>query len=191
MIKDLLDFIGNKESELGYNIEFGNKELDLSNMTIQEVIDHQKKRKEEGVKSTAVGRYQFILKTLNDLVYTPEGKLKNPTDLPPNAKFTPEVQDRAARILLQRRGLDDYLNGKLSSEEFANNVAKEWASMPVVTDMKGHVKDIKAGESYYAGDERNASRADPMPFLQAVQKVKAPDKEALAVQANTFVEAMQ
>tara|TARA_R100000482_G_scaffold86561_1_gene34873 strand:+ start:10385 stop:11023 length:639 start_codon:yes stop_codon:yes gene_type:complete len=205
-VENLLDFIGDVESEQGYDIEFGNNPLDLSNMTIKEVLEHQEKRRAEGVESSAVGRYQFIYETLKGLVYTEDGKEKNPTDLPEDALFTPEVQDKAATILLQRRGLDKYLSGDMSAEDFAIEVAKEWASMPIVRDTTVKrvnkeglevLVDLKKGQSYYAGVGSNQDRVDVDEFLDVIKETQLqeiqvdPKIQERAVQANTFVEAMQ
>lgn len=201
-IKPLLDFIGKIESAKGYNYEYGNKPIDLSNMTIQEVLDHQEKRRKEGAVSSAVGRYQFIHKTLKDLVLTKNGEEKNPKDLPLNAKFTPELQDKAATILLKRRGLDKYLSGKISPEQFSIEIAKEWASIPLVTDMsvvrkneKGDETqvDLKKGQSFYSGVAGNKSLVDPDELLNVVKNSRLidPELQKRAAIANTFPEAMQ
>ena len=201
-IKPLLDFIGKIESAKGYNYEYGNKPIDLSNMTIQEVLDHQEKRRKEGAVSSAVGRYQFIHKTLKDLVLTKNGEEKNPKDLPLNAKFTPELQDKAATILLKRRGLDKYLSGKISPEQFSTEIAKEWASIPLVTDMsvvrkneKGDETqvDLKKGQSFYSGVAGNKSLVDPDELLNVVKNSRLidPELQKRAAIANTFPEAMQ
>jgi len=205
-VKPLLDFIGKVESSKGYNYEYGNKKLDLSNMTIKEVLEHQEKRRRENVTSSAVGRYQFIYKTLRDLVLTESGKEKNPKDLPLDAKFTPELQDKAATILLQRRGLDQYLAGTISPEVFSREIAKEWASMPLIEDTTVFRKnkegqdvqvDLKKGQSYYSGVAGNKSLVNPDEFLDTVKKTQLqeiqvdPELIKKAADARTFVEALK
>ena len=204
-VKPLLDFIGKVESSKGYNYEYGNKKLDLSNMTIKEVLEHQEKRRGENVTSSAVGRYQFIYKTLRDLVLTESGKEKNPKDLPLDAKFTPELQDKAATILLQRRGLDQYLAGTISPEVFSREIAKEWASMPLIEDTTVFRKnkegqdvqvDLKKGQSYYSGVAGNKSLVNPDEFLDTVKKTQLQeiqvDSELIkkANAARTFLDAL-
>jgi len=204
-VKPLLDFIGKVESSKGYNYEYGNKKLDLSNMTIKEVLEHQEKRRRENVTSSAVGRYQFIYKTLRDLVLTESGKEKNPKDLPLDAKFTPELQDKAATILLQRRGLDQYLAGTISPEVFSREIAKEWASMPLIEDTTVFRKnkegqdvqvDLKKGQSYYSGVAGNKSLVNPDEFLDTVKKTQLQeiqvDSELIkkANAARTFLDAL-
>jgi hypothetical protein len=63
----LLELIGGVESRNGYNFEYGNKPVALDKMTIGEVLEHQKKRRGQGAKSSAVGRYQFIYETLEEM----------------------------------------------------------------------------------------------------------------------------
>jgi len=157
--KKLLDLIGSIESAKGYNYEFGNREVPLDQMTIEEVLEHQKKRRKEGKPSSAVGRYQFIHKTLEDLAR------RNPNDLPKDALFTPEVQDKAAEMLLQRRGLSDYEAGNLSDEEFLLNLSKEWASLP----------NPETGASYYDKDGLNKSLVPVDAVLEAARTVKQPE----------------
>jgi muramidase (phage lysozyme) len=81
--------------------------------------------------SGAVGRYQIINKTLKEL----QKKL----GLPDDQLFNAEVQDRLATVLLERRGLNKFLNGQLSLKDFMKNLSKEWASLP----------NPDTGKSYY------------------------------------------
>uniref|UniRef100_A0A183BLQ6 Chloroplast protein-transporting ATPase n=1 Tax=Globodera pallida TaxID=36090 RepID=A0A183BLQ6_GLOPA len=90
--------------------------------------------------SNAVGAYQFIRDTLAPLVK--EHGLEN-------VPFSPKVQDFLALQLLQRRGFDDFLSGKMTLEKFAWNLSKEWASLPRSAD----------GLSYYHADGKNVARA--------------------------------
>jgi muramidase (phage lysozyme) len=126
----LLNTIGGIESNNQYDIQYGGKRNpDLLNMTIDEVLQYQ-----QGMKtSSAVGKYQFINKTLNDLVN--QGYVTSDT------KFTPETQDMLATKLLERRGLNKYLRGELTSDEFADNLSKEWAALPYNTNKSYYDKD--------------------------------------------------
>lgn len=80
----------------------------------------------------AIGRYQFIPKTLRRLV----GAL----GLPPDTRFTPDVQDKLADLLLAEAGLAEFLSGDLPRVAFMNNLAKIWAGLPNAT-----------GRSHYHG----------------------------------------
>jgi muramidase (phage lysozyme) len=151
----LLDFIGAKESNGNYNILVGGKtEPNLTNMSISEVINYQDSMIRRGHESTAVGKYQIIKPTLKVLL---NKKYASPSD-----KFSPEVQDKLAVGLLKGRGLDKYLSGKITKEEFADNLSKEWASLP-----------YKTGASYYAGVGSNKSSGTRNAFVNVVAGVSS------------------
>lgn len=141
--KQILDFIGQQEAGGNYNAYYGNPYSikPLGEMSVGEVMAFQKQLAPSG--STAIGKYQIKKTTLHSLVR--DGVVKK-TD-----KFTPEVQDKLATSLLERRGLKKVEDGKMSVTQFGNNLAKEWASLPVLTGPK-------AGQSYYAGDGLNSAR---------------------------------
>ena len=143
--KGLLNLIGTEESNSDYNIAYGQKkaEQDFSDMTINQVLQWQADYVEDGTPSSAVGKYQIIRKTLRELVKA--------TNLTGSEKFTPQLQDELAVALMNRRGYSKWLSGELDTAEFANNLAKEWASLPVVSGSK-------RGRSYYSGDGLNESR---------------------------------
>lgn len=65
---------------------------------------------------------------------------------------------------MNRRGLGSYKSGKMSAEAFANNLAKEWAGLPVVSGPK-------KGRSYYAGDGLNGATVSVAEFMAAVRSV--------------------
>jgi muramidase (phage lysozyme) len=147
----LLDFIGKKESNGNYNILVGGKtEPNLTNMTIAEVIQFQKGMKSRGHESTAVGKYQIIRKTLEGLVAAGYARM--------DEKFSPQTQDKLAVGLLKIRGLNKYLSGKMPPEQFADNLSKEWASLP-----------YKTGASYYAGVGSNKSSGSREAFVNLVK----------------------
>ena len=80
----------------------------------------------------AIGRYQFIPKTLRWLVQR--------AGLPPETRFSPEVQDRLADLLLADAGLDAVLAGEIDQRTFKRNLARIWAGFP-----------LPNGQSYYQG----------------------------------------
>ncbi|WP_299285993.1 hypothetical protein [uncultured Tateyamaria sp.] len=80
----------------------------------------------------AIGRYQFIPPTLRRLVKR--------AGIDPSARFTPQVQDQLADILLTDAGLDRFVSGELERHAFMNNLAKIWAGLPNDT-----------GKSHYHG----------------------------------------
>jgi conjugal transfer mating pair stabilization protein TraG len=142
----LLDTVAKGESNGNYNAYYGradNSAIDFTSMSVTEVLSWQKDYVEKGSPSSAVGKYQFIRPTLEGLV----DELKINKD----DAFSKELQDRLAVALLERRGLHDYMSGKISLEQFAHNLSKEWAALPRVIG-----KDPDA--SYYAGDGLNKVR---------------------------------
>jgi muramidase (phage lysozyme) len=80
----------------------------------------------------AIGRYQFIPKTLRRVVAKIGVKLSQ--------RFTPEVQDQLADVLLIEAGLNKFRTGQLDRVAFMNNIAKIWAGLPNST-----------GKSHYDG----------------------------------------
>ena len=127
----VLDLIGKVESGNNYNILVGGKiEPQLTNMTIQEVLNFQTGMKRRGHESTAVGKYQIINKTLAGRVSAGAAKL---TD-----KYDPSTQDKLAISLKNVRGREKFKQGKISVDQYADNLSKEWASLP-----------YKTGRSFY------------------------------------------
>ncbi len=86
----------------------------------------------------AIGRYQFIPPTLARLVEMAGATADD--------RFSPELQDRLADILLMEAGLDRYRAGALSRRGFMNNLAKIWAGLP-----------NSSGRSHYHGYAGNAA----------------------------------
>ncbi|MEQ5869668.1 hypothetical protein J4E08_07110 [Sagittula sp. NFXS13] len=70
----------------------------------------------------AIGRYQIIPKTLRGLV--------RKAHLGPTTRFSPQVQDALADILLEEAGLSAMQDGVMTRRAFMNNVAKIWAGLP-------------------------------------------------------------
>lgn len=157
----ILNTIAEGESKGNYNAYFGNagnSEIRFTEMNISEVQRWQEEFVKSGQPSSAVGRYQIIRPTLNGLV--------KQMNIKPDEKFNEELQDRMAITLLERRGSLNYVNDKLSREEFAANIAKEWAALPKII---GENPD----ESYYEGDGLNKSRVDKEKVFNAIQKLKS------------------
>lgn len=174
-VTPLLDFIGNKESE-GYDDISGLVSQSryptkrLTEMTIQEVLDWQESIDADQL-SEASGRYQIMEDTLrgynNDRGAGPGNPLYTRAGLSAGDLFSPENQDKMAIVLLNQRGLQRFVDGKITREQFANNLASEWASLPLVTGPN-------AGRSVYAGDSAgNRALTTVQEFLDAIDAVKA------------------
>ncbi|SHE45169.1 hypothetical protein SAMN05444273_101454 [Litoreibacter ascidiaceicola] len=91
----------------------------------------------------AIGRYQFIPSTLRVLIAR--------AGLSTKARFSPEVQDQLADLLLADAGLAKFQAGRMSRKRFMNNLARIWAGLPT-----------SSGKSYYdgyAGNRATLTRA--------------------------------
>ncbi|WP_322883182.1 hypothetical protein U8C37_08960 [Sinorhizobium medicae] len=168
----LLDFI--RETEVGrsdrasYDVIYGHNQgklpQPLTTMTYGEVVDAQKGWSKR-FRSSAAGGYQFMRATLIDLA-------KQVTSISGKDVFTPDLQDRLAYKLLLRRGYAEFIVGKITLVQFAENLAKEWASFPVLAATKGSERAVRRGQSYYAGDGLNKALVKP-------EEVEAVLKEVL------------
>ena len=159
--KPLLDLIAQAESKGNYNAYFGdasNAEVKFTEMTIAEVLDWQKTFVAQGNASSAVGRYQIINTTLAGLV--------RELDLQGSERFDEAMQDRLALVLLERRGLVAYINGRIDAKQFAAELAKEWAGLPRIL---GDTPE----KSYYAGDGLNAALVGVDEVLRVVGVIAA------------------
>ncbi len=152
----LLELIADKESGGDYNRVYGAgvKRENLTSMTINEVLAWQRSYVNDGSPSSAAGKYQIIRKTL--------AGLKDEMGLTGNELYDEEMQDRMAVHLLNRRGYDDYLAGRIDDSTFMRKISQEWASMP---------KD-ESGVSYYAGDGLNKAHATPATLLLAMRHAR-------------------
>jgi muramidase (phage lysozyme) len=148
----LLDFIGDIEAPKGYGTVYGNNQgklaKPLTEMTLDEVIASGRSWSRKW-KSSAAGRYQFMNATLKEL--------KTQLRLSGGARFDPIFQDKLGLALLVRRGYSKWLAGTMSRDAFALGLAQEWASLPVLKGRKGQKRQVKRGQSYYAGDGLNKS----------------------------------
>lgn len=106
-----------------------------------------------------------------------------------DALFNEATQDAVAELLMERRGLSRFVGGELSAEDFANNLAREWASFPVVHDQQGASRHVKKGQSYYAGDGLNKAYAEPDEFLSIVKGILAASAELPETAATTSLNA--
>lgn len=125
----------------GYEVSYGfgryspKIDVPLTELTIGEIKIYQDKmilnQKGKKLKSSAVGKYQLIRKTLDDM----QSKL----GFKDNDQFTPELQDIIGFELLKRRGLEPWKNNKISSMRFQKNLSMEWTS----------IENPETGRSFY------------------------------------------
>lgn len=151
-----LDFIGKIESGNSYNKLVGGKiknDPALTDMTVAQVLQFQDTMRARGHETTALGKYQIIKGTLAGVVKSGAIGL--------NDRFDAQTQDKAALHLMNMRGREKYKTGKMSTDQYANNLAKEWASLP-----------MPDGRSFYAGQGSNKSLVSRSEFVGALKAKK-------------------
>lgn len=133
------DRLGNPvgESDGNYNAYFGHVTgpYNFATYTFDRIYAFQAQMLKNDPRSTAIGRYQFLRRTLK--VLQAKAGLRG-QDL-----FTPEVQDNFGWRLLVGRGYQAWWRGALPDHEFAHNLSLEWASLP---------DPQNGGRSAYDGD---------------------------------------
>jgi muramidase (phage lysozyme) len=150
-MSNILNLVGQAESTNNYTAVYGGSNPRLTSMTVDQVLAlPAQPTAKAGVKSSAVGKYQIIKGTL-------EG-LKKELGLKGDETFDEDLQDQLGVALLKRRGVDDFLSGKMTAEAFQANLAQEWAGIP---------KD-KSGLSAYDSDGVNKATVEPGAVLQAL-----------------------
>ena len=172
-LKALLDVIRKHEAPKGYGQIYGGakgvpKDTDVSKMTLNGVLAFQRRMLDGKSASTACGGYQFLRKTL--MATIAQMGLKG------SELWDADLQDRMAVHLMNNRGLGKYMTGQISRDTFCNNLAKEWASLPVVTAIKGASRMLVPGQSYYAGDGLNKAFHKPVVILALVEALKTTEK---------------
>jgi muramidase (phage lysozyme) len=100
----------------------------------------------------AIGRYQFIPATLRRLVRA--------KGLSTKARFSPDVQDQLAYLLLEEAGYSKAMSGQISRKRFMNNLAKIWAGLPNST-----------GKSHYHGYAGNKATMTWASYDAAMKRI--------------------
>ncbi len=154
--RPMLDLIGRYEGPRGYNDIYRKATIQppmpLTQMTIGEVMDFQNRMVAAGSESSALGRYQFIRKTLARLVEI--------SDLPHDALFDRNVQDYLARLLMAEC---EFYTPSQHEVEIADCLAQVWAAFPVASGPK-------TGRSYYDGIAGNRALVDVRTVVQTINR---------------------
>jgi hypothetical protein len=145
-----------------------------TNMTIGEV-----NRRATG----AVGAYQFMPR--QTLPAAMNGAGLKETDL-----FSPANQDKMAVWLIENRGVTPQMI-KTNPDEAMIRLGMEWAGLPMPKAMQGHKRRVNAGQSYYAGDGRNAATVSIEEVRAAFGKLGAAREEERVRQVNPQSRGMQ
>jgi hypothetical protein len=173
----LLSFIRSAETSRGYE-DYSRFAVippsrPVSQMTIGEVREWQRRNARAGAKSTAIGGYQFIGKTFNATV----DALRLSDDTP----FNEATQDAMAMHLLRGRGYNGWRDGRISDEQFIDNLAQEWAAIPRATGTN-------RGRSHYAGDGLNANTRNLDQVFEALGASRSGDWRDFAQTATREVQ---
>lgn len=156
-----------------YETIYGHNEKKLTKpitqMDVNE-IQHWQPGFTKSFGSSATGAYQFMYATLKEL--------KSKCGLTGEELFDASLQNDLGFELLKRRGYQAWADGKSTTDTFMIGLAKEWASFPVPSRMKGAHRVVERGQSYYAGDGLNKA-------------LIAPDKVWLACEAARDAKVLQ
>jgi muramidase (phage lysozyme) len=145
-----------RADQTAYDTVYGHNEAKLTRaittMTVVELQGHQAGFT-QAFGSSASGAYQIMKATLADL--------RKSLALTGNEIFDPAFQDELGYALLRRRGYQPWVEGRTSTDVLMVGLAKEWASFPVPSDMRGAHRRVARGQSYYAGDGVNKALVAP------------------------------
>jgi peptidoglycan hydrolase-like protein with peptidoglycan-binding domain len=137
----VLNLIAGPESGGRYDAVYpGKRRPEILDMTLDELVADQRERG-RFTGSSASGRYQYIRKTLSSVVR----QMGLDTS---KEKFTPKLQDEIAIFHLRaNHGLDRWLSGSMSNEQFLNRLAGTWAGIPKTNGRSAHagILNNKAG----------------------------------------------
>jgi muramidase (phage lysozyme) len=155
--RGMLDLIARAEgtTRRGYNDSFAHQVGgDLMGKTLGEIQQIQR-----GMRgSSAIGRYQFMRGTLFGSGRKGDRGLMGELDLSPDDKFTPELQDRLANALIERRYKEakraQAKHGGDFMRHFRTALAREWASFPGDYGQRGRNGGMYPGQSASIGRDR-------------------------------------
>ena len=168
---EILDAVYEAESNSNYDQWHLNAinipEKPLTEMTVEEIMRYQGDN-----KGPAAGAGQIKFDTLQYLI--DYGTIK-PTDV-----FTVETQDKAHSRLLDRRGFQAWVSGEMSNTDFGQNVAKEYAGIPLLADEEVNGVLRPRGSSRYGGSNVARIGLDDWEGLLATAKTATPDYGSVA-----------
>jgi peptidoglycan hydrolase-like protein with peptidoglycan-binding domain len=141
-VGEVLNLVAGPESGGDYAKMFGGKsDPSILKMTMEELTAYQLTHAKK-YGSSAAGRYQIM--HFNTLNYARRAGLDPKKDI-----FSPENQDKMGIIFLRECGLENWLNDKMTDENFLERLSRVWAGVP---------SPSKGGNSYYGGVGLNKAR---------------------------------
>lgn len=167
----LASFIGGLESGNDYTKMVGGAtDASVLNKTIDQLM-------EEKGGQFAMGRYQIQMRTAAEV-------LKNAGIDTSSFKFDQAGQDKIFQLLLKRRGIDDFMAGTLSKEDFAKNLSMEWAALPQDASGRGYYDDVGTNKSL-------TSFSSVMGQLDSLKKSGNPMRSASGNQLSDAAESLR
>jgi len=116
-------------------------------MTVAEVMQYQDELIADGQKSSAMGRYQFIKSTLSEEAAAAGVDINKEV-------FSPHFQDALILHRLRRiRGLDKFMSGEMDKNQFGEELAKEFASMPQPSTGKSRYAGVAGNKALTTNEE--------------------------------------
>lgn len=153
MIRELISSVesvgGNYDSMNG-----GSTNIPITSMTLAQVLQYQSKMKAERKGSGAAGKYQFMDFTLKEYA----AKLNMDLN---STMFNSATQDMLGDALIRTKGYDQYKSGKITAEQFLENLSRAWAGLP---------SPSKGGSSFYSGVGNNKSHISIQRALEQIHQ---------------------
>ena len=153
----MLDFIGSLEAPGGYDVyshyAAAPPPKPLTKMTVNEVLAWQD-RIDAQSRSEAAGRFQIMEDTLRDYLVPTMG-------LTGREKFTADMQNAMAVVLMQRRGWSPKGTNHI---RMGNALAREWAALPLLSGP-----DTGKSAHHKTKGVRNRALTTPEQFLAVLQ----------------------
>lgn len=151
-----LELMGRVEGPAGFNQVTLATRLQpprpIVEMTIAEVLAFQRRIRASGAQSSAVGRFQFIYATLNDMIRSRGIDTRLP--------FDAITQTALARMQMEACGFYEPIS---VDTQVANCLARVWAALPVVTGPR-------AGRSHYHGTAGNRALVSPEAVMDVLAR---------------------
>lgn len=152
---DFLNMMGNLEGPRGFGTisDFAPAlpDRDIRELSIEDVLIYQRQIRTMGTQSSAVGRYQFIYKTLLDIVSKNEISME--------MIFDEEMQTYLARMLMSDCGFYDV---DTDIDQLGNCLAGRWAALPLLSGPG-------RGYSAYRGDGMNNHLIDAQAYRAVLE----------------------
>jgi hypothetical protein len=152
---EFMNFVGSIEAPQGFSDVFNGvpflPDSLVETKTIEEILTYQRSLRAYGTESTAIGRYQFIYKTLLYVV--------DVLNVDKNRIFDSEMQTFLARYLMEQCGFYDT---SIPTTALGNCLAGQWASLPLLSG-------VNKGKSAYADVGSNKALTSTVQYREILE----------------------